>query len=105
MKQNDWFALNLNIEERGIVPEANLALYGITADNTGLQDKDYYKNIPRVIDHFTGDSGEFNEEAFNAYYDSLSRSYSDFANDSFIKNLVSSVSDSPYDIFSMNSMN
>ena len=42
MKKNDYFALNLNLENTTIDPN-NLRTYGITPDNTGLQEKDYYR--------------------------------------------------------------
>ena len=60
---------------------------GITPDNTTLRDRDYYKNIQQVKDVFTDSAtGVFNEDRFNDYYDSLSRSYNEYSRTNFVDN-------------------
>ena len=49
-KNNDWVAVMMNVESNDNIQlgnNPNLTLYsnGITPDNTGLKDKDYYKNM------------------------------------------------------------
>lgn len=77
----------------------NLTLYsnGITPDNTGLKDKDYYKNIPQVQKRFFDTNGEFNEVAFNQFYDSAARAYQEFAETDYVEKMLDEVGVSPYD--------
>jgi hypothetical protein len=46
VKKNDWIAINLNAPDN--ISFENLYDYGITPDNTGLQDEDYYKSLKQV---------------------------------------------------------
>lgn len=97
-KQNDWFAANLNRPDFGF---DQMFASGITPDNTTLRDRDYYKNIQQVKDTFTDRAtGVFNEDQFNDYYDSLSRSYNEYSRTNFVDNWLKSMDTSPYDIFS-----
>lgn len=104
MKENDYLAVALNLENSGIQP-TDLRAYGISPNNTGLQDKDYYKNIKQVQDRFKNSDGTFNESDFNNFYDSVRRSYSDFAQDDYINNLIKSIPSSAEDIFSLGDYN
>lgn len=101
-KQNDWFAANLNQPDFGL---DDMFASGITPDNTILRDRDYYKDIKQVKETFTDKSGNFNEDAFNAYYDGLSRSYNTFANEDFVGKMLNTMESSPYDIFSLDNPN
>ena len=104
MKPNDWIALNLNIQGSGLTPD-DLRGYNITPDNTGLENKDYYKNIPQVQEAFKAGDGTFDEDAFSQFYRSAQRSYSRFAEDDYIKNIVDSIPTSSTDIFSLGNTN
>lgn len=104
MKENDFFAVTLNTEGTGLSPD-DLRGYGITPDNTGLKDKDYYKSIPRVQERFTNPNGEFDNDAFSAFYDSAKRTYSDFAQNAYVNDLIKSVPSSEQDIFSIGDTN
>lgn len=102
-KKNDWFAANMNKPEYGL---DEMFAAGITPDNTSLQDKDYYKSIKPVQEKFTDKStGKFNEDAFNFFYDSVSRSYNEFSKTDFVKNYLDNMESSPYDIFALNKPN
>lgn len=102
-KQNDWFAANLNKPDFGL---DEMFAAGITPDNTTLHDKDYYKNIKQVKDTFTDkNTGKFNEEWFDEYYNGLSRSYNEFSRTDFANNWLKAMESSPYDIFSLDNPN
>ena len=101
-KNNDWVAVMMNVESNDNVQlgnNPNLTLYsnGITPDNTGLKDKDYYKNIPQVQKRFSDTNGEFNEIAFNQFYDSAARAYQEFAEIDYVEKMLDEVGVSPYD--------
>ena len=104
MKENDYLAVALNLENSGLNP-TDLRAYGISPNNTGLQDKDYYKNIKQVQERFKNSDGSFNDSAFTSFYDSVRRSYSDFAQDDYIDNLLQSIPSSAQDIFSLGDYN
>ena len=80
-KQNDYFAASINRPDLSI---DQMYAVGLTPSNTGLKDKDYYKDIKQVRDKFTDQNGKFNEEAYNVYYDGLQRSYNEFAQQDFV---------------------
>jgi hypothetical protein len=96
-RKNDWFATLLNIEDKPEITESVLYANGITPDNTGIRDRDYYKNIPQVQERFTKD-GKFDETAYNQYYDSALRSYNQYSNADFTNNLLDAFGTSKYDI-------
>lgn len=73
-KPNDFFAAQLQAPENFTL--ADFYAYDITPENTTLYGKDYYKNIPKVVDTFTKD-GKFDDQAFDSFYDSVLRSYND----------------------------
>ena len=52
---------------------------GVTPDNTGIQSKDYYKNIDAVQQTFTDQSGKFDEVAFDNFYKSALNMYNQFS--------------------------
>jgi hypothetical protein len=77
----------------------NLTLYsnGITPDNTGLKDRDYYKNIPQIQNKFVDENGQFNDTAFNQFYESATKSYQEFAEIDFVELMLDEIGVSPYD--------
>ena len=74
-KPNDFLAANLNAPENFTL--SDFYMYGLTPENTGLKNKDAYKDIKQVRETFKKDNGEFDEVAFDAFYDSVSRTYND----------------------------
>ena len=95
-KPNDFLAAQLQAPDNFTL--ADFYAYGITPDNTVLYDKDYYKNIPKVVDTFTKD-GKFDENAFNSFYDSALRSYNDWSTTDFASRLIENYAKSPEDIY------
>lgn len=100
-KQNDWAAVLLNAESNeninlGKDPLKTFYVNGITPENTGLQDSDYYKSIPQVIDRFTKD-GEFDEKSYQTFYDSALRLYNEFTETPFIENILDDIGVTSYD--------
>ena len=59
-KPNDFIAASINGANENLSLD-DLRYYNITPDNTGIQSKDYYKNIPKVKELFIKD-GKFDEE-------------------------------------------
>ena len=102
-KKNDWFAANLNRPEYGL---DDMFAAGLTPENTGLQNKDYYKSLDPVKKVFTDSTTQkFNDDAYNAFYDSVSRSYNEFSVTDFEKKWLESLESSPYDIFALDKPN
>ena len=61
-KPNDWFVAQL---ENPSFTMDNFRDVGLTADNTGLLDKNTYRNSKFVQEMFKDENGKFNEVAFN----------------------------------------
>lgn len=102
-RTNDWFAANLNAPEGTTL--LDMYASGITPDNTAINTRDYYKNIPQVQQAFMNDNGSFDEKTYNAYYDSAVRSFNDYADKDFIEKTISNMSRSPYDWMNLENPN
>ncbi len=74
-KLNDFFAAQLNAPEDFTL--LDFYAYGLTPSNTGLKDASYYKGIDKVVERFSDDEGNFDENAFNQFYDSARRAYNE----------------------------
>lgn len=70
---------------------------GVTPDNTGIQSKDYYKNIDAVQQTFTDQSGKFDEVAFDNFYKSALNMYNQFSTEDWTKKLLSEMDRDPFD--------
>lgn len=94
-KKNDMFAVLFYQPDASV---NDLALNGITPDNTGIQDRDYYKNLKSVqdADQFKTD-GKFDETKFNNFYDSVTRVYNTYAKEDWQKQIYESFAKDPYD--------
>lgn len=108
IKQNDWVAVLINAEandvQLGENPMATLYSNGIIPENTGIQEKDYYKDIPQVQDAFRGKDGKIDEIAFNQFYDSALRSYQEFAEIPFVEKALDAMGTTPYDSSRLNDL-
>lgn len=85
-KKNDWFATILHQPEMSLT---DMYDNGVTPDNTDFKTRDFYKNMPQVVDAFTNDEGQFDETLFNNKYQSALKMYNDFANDDFENTILS----------------
>lgn len=101
VKKNDWIAINLNAPDN--ISFENLYDYGITPDNTGLQDEDYYKSLKQVqnTEAFKNKDGSFSDEKFHTFYESALRSYNQYQNINYTQTLLDNIEASPYDIFEL----
>lgn len=75
-KPNDFFATlmfqpNTTFED--------MAAEGLTADNLGLQSRDYYKDIQQVKDTFVDKNGQFDNKAYDNFYDNCLSLYNEYA--------------------------
>ena len=70
---------------------------GVTPENTEFKSKDYYKGLTAVreADVFKNDSGEFDENKFNKFYDQAALLYNGYANEEVYNNLTSSYTYDP----------
>ena len=84
VKKNDWFATLLYNPDLSM---AEINKLGVTADNSGLQKKEDYKNIPDVIAAFSDADGKFNEKQFNDFYDGALELYNKYANEEYEKQI------------------
>lgn len=76
----DWFDTLLSNPDKDV---EYLQAAGLNESNTDFKDKDYYRNNAGVIDFFTDkNTGEFNETAFNKFYDNSAKAY-----DNYMQNL------------------
>ena len=66
-KKNDMM---LNVVANPNFSIADFNAVGLTAENTSLQSRDYYKNNPFIRDKYTKEDGRFDDKAFNADYQS-----------------------------------
>lgn len=97
VQQNDWFATILYNPDKDF---KNFKEAGLDATNTGLKDRESYKDIQAVQDQFKDAEGNFDEKLYNQFYDSAVRTYNTFVQgnieDTFLRNMVKS----PLDILS-----
>jgi hypothetical protein len=76
VKPNDWFVLNT------LYPKAtteDFKTMAVTTENTDLKPKEFYRDQPSVKKIFQDKNKEFDEMAFNTYYDGLVETYNQFA--------------------------
>ena len=83
-KKNDWLATIINQPDFSI---NDMYTNGITPSNTEMKTRDYYKNIPAVIEQFS-ENGKFDENKFNNFYQSSLIMYNKFSNDVFENSLL-----------------
>jgi hypothetical protein len=102
-KQNDFLAAQLNAPDNFTL--VDFYAHGLTPDNTGLKDKDYYKSIKQVQEQFSNNDGTFNDVAFDQFYDSVRRSYNDWAEGDFVESFINNIARSPENIQQMNNSN
>ena len=93
MKKHDWFATVLFQPELTTEDFFNA---GIVPDNTEIRSKDYYKNIPTVVDKFTVNE-VFDEKAFNQTYNNALLSFNKYSTDEFNKLVLSEYEYDPAD--------
>lgn len=95
-KKNDWLATLFFSPDKTPQDLANL---GITTDNSSLQDKDYYKNIPQIQEAFKNESGNFDNVKFDKYYQGVLQLYNDTDNAKLGSTATDFYSYDPYDYF------
>ena len=66
VQQNDWFATILYNPDKDF---KNFKEAGLDAANTGLKDRESYKDIQAVQDQFKDAEGNFDEKLYNQFYD------------------------------------
>ena len=93
-KKNDWVATMLFNQPSSL---DEVVANGITPENTGIQTKDYYKNIDAVQQTFTKDDGKFDEVAFDNFYNSAVKTYNKFSEEDWIQKLVKEMDKDPFD--------
>lgn len=86
-QKNDWFAVVMKNPE--ISDLQQLADYNITPENTGMDTKENYKQLPGVIQAFT-ENGKFNETKFDNAYKSALDLYNVYTESDFEQNLLES---------------
>ena len=93
-RKNDWMAALINRPDFTMV---DMYANDIRPENTGLQDKDYYKEIPQVREKFTNEQGQFDEQAYGEFYDSALRMYNAYADGDFLDKMIDNIERSPFD--------
>lgn len=101
-KTNDWVAALLNRPDFNMV---DMYANGVRPDNTGIQDRDYYKNIPQVQEQFTGENGQFDENKYNEFYDSALRMFNAYSDGDFIDKMLNSIERSADDFLHLDNQN
>lgn len=94
-KQNDLF---LNILANPDMTMKDFMTVGFTADNTGMESEDYYKNNSHVQEVFSK-NGSFDETAFHNAYQSALQEYNLMSKDSYEQALMKQVEFVRDDIF------
>lgn len=95
-RKNDWLATLFFSPDKSI---QDLADYGITTDNSSLQNRDYYKNIPAIQEAFTDDHGNFDNAKYNKFYDDALYLYNAAEESNIIGNIINTYEYAPGDIF------
>lgn len=95
-RKNDWLATLFFSPDKSI---QDLADYGITTDNSSLQNRDYYKNIPAIQEAFTDDHGNFDNAKYNKFYDDALYLYNAAEENNIIGNIINTYEYAPGDIF------
>ena len=95
-RKNDWLATLFFSPDKSI---QDLADYGITTDNSSLQNRDYYKNIPAIQEAFTDDRGNFDNAKYNKFYDDALYLYNEAETNNIIGNIMNTYEYAPGDIF------
>jgi hypothetical protein len=76
-----------------------LANLGITPDNSSLQSRDYYKNIPAIQEAFKTESGEFDHAKYNSFYNDVLYIYNAAEEANIAGNMFDTFEYDPSDIF------
>lgn len=97
VQQNDWLATILYNPDKDY---RNFKEAGLNAANTGLKDRETYKDIEAVQEQFKNSEGEFDENLYNQFYDSAVRTYNTFVQDDLEDNFLQKITKSPLDILS-----
>ena len=92
-KKNDWVATMLFNQPSSL---DEVVANGITPENTGIQSKDYYKNIDAVQQTFT-QNGKFDEVSFDNFYNSALKTYNEFSDKDWTEKLVNEMAKDPFD--------
>ena len=90
-KPNDWLVATVSNPDLGL---ANFAEAGLSAENTQLKDRDFYKNNSFIQDAFKTQDGKFDQNAFNKKYDEALKTYETFAADNYDKTYLDQLSSS-----------
>lgn len=91
-KTYDWFAASLYQPQ--LTPD-DLVSLGVTAENSSMLDRETYKNNDDVKAQFTT-GGQFDEAAFNNFYDACLTSYNTKAQDDFEQKVIDNMAYDPY---------
>ena len=94
VKKNDWFATLLFNPDLSM---REISEMGITTDNSGLKNKDEYRNIDAVKQAFSEPDGKFNEKKFNDFYNGALELYNQYALDAYDKKIPQLYLDSKWD--------
>lgn len=78
----------LNIAANPNMTLEDLVSVGLTSENTVLLDRAQYASSEKVQEMFKDDEGNFNEQAFNTFYDIAAQSYNMLASDEANLNLM-----------------
>lgn len=97
VQQNDWLATILYNPDKDY---RNFKEAGLNAANTGLKDRESYKDIEAVQEQFKDSEGKFDENLYNQFYDSAVRTYNTFVQDDLEDNFLQKITKSPLDILS-----
>lgn len=81
MKEHDLF---LDMIANPTFSLGMFQMAGLTADNTGMQDEEFYKNNELVQKHFTDSNGNFDDKKFKTAFQSAKVAYNKFATDTFL---------------------
>ena len=84
MKQHDFLATLVKNPDLTI---DDLKDNNITPENSSFLSKSEYKNNPNVIEAFKDETGKFDENKFNTYYDNARILYANYANDELVRNI------------------
>ena len=93
-KANDIFVATINNPN---ATTYDLTTLNLNPENTDLLPKDSYKESPFIQDTFKTQTGEFDQVAFDGFYNLAANHYKEMTDDAYIKSL-DQVQYSPFDV-------
>jgi hypothetical protein len=76
----DWMSVQLQAPDKSL---ADIYSMGVDPNSTTLQDKNFYKGTKKIQSMFTQPNGQFDDKAFNQFYNNAAQSFNNYQKGDF----------------------